>query len=269
MINKNIQKIFWEERSQETRNDTRYNIRFNRYIHDLYTKLSDIASAYLSRSTNGKKKKILKTDLRDAVIDTNRNMLRYLQKKFPYSVLYGLDISENLVQKAKSLYPNLIANGFDLRKWADENYRDFSFIGDYSTLDHIPQKELDKVFEFYSAALSADGIILIIYYRKSLFLNLLDKFYLKFKNKSFYEEAEENGQFYFDDEKINLILRRNNFIIVKEYFINILSLIPWIFWRYLPKFVFSFLVNLELSGGKIFKYNAGMRSLILMKKNGL
>lgn len=266
MKNNMIQTIFWEKRSQENCSESRYDITFNRYIYKLYIEVSDLAYHELSKRSIPGRKKVLKTDLWDAVIDTNRNMLTYLLNKFSGDDLYGLDISYNLVEKAKIRYPKVQCKQFDLTTWENEQYKNFTFIADYSTLDHIPFEQLPKVLQFYSTALSEKGIILIIYYRKSFLLNIVDKVYLKIKKKSFYEEARQKGQFYFNDKDINELLTKQGLSIKSEKYINTLSLIPWIFWKYLPKPFFIFLAKLELLGGKIFQLYAGMRALILVKK---
>lgn len=257
-------KEFWENRSHEHEIKSEYNERLNDYVNLLYQRMTDLAYNYIKREG---KQKILKTDLWDAIIEKERNMLKYLQEKFKWDKIYGVDISENLVNKVKIAYPDVICQQLDLTQWS-KDFKDFSFIWDYSTLDHIQKENLEKVFSFYECALRKWWICLCIYYRRSPIVKISNFLFKIFKKKSFFEKNEEIWQYFFDDSFINQILDKRNFIIKKELNINIFSSFPFSMRKHFSKkTIYNHVNNEVLWNYKLFmNLFSSMKGIILQKK---
>lgn len=256
-------KDFRENRSHENLERSDYNIKLNQYVNSLYKGMTDLASIHIKKTCN---KKILKTDLRDAVIEKERNMLFYLSKKFENDFIYWIDISNHLVEQVKKNYPNVITKQVDLTKW-DLSFMNFDFLGDYSTLDHIEDKNLWKVFAFYHQVLNEDGIGLVIYYRRSPRIKFANWLYKIFSKQSFFEKWEKIWQYFFDDHLVKKNIKNNSMRIIEEYNINILSSFPFFVWKFIPQKIINWLKNKE-SKWKLKLFTSlfsSMRAVIIKK----
>jgi len=144
---------------------------YTHYIGQAYLKAAKKGLMYLKERPEIN---LLKTDLWEEVVERGRNILEKIaQLKKGNLNLYAIDISPVLVNKAKKLIKNAIINEGDVRNLPFSN-NFFDIILDLSTLDHISQNYHNQVFAEYCRVLKKEGILVLVFFRKSPVLSLIN-----------------------------------------------------------------------------------------------
>jgi len=198
MENKDIE--IWNREAQKTLSATPLDW-FSYYMNKSYRKVTEIGINHVCSD----KINLLKTDLWNEGIDYQRDVLG-LYNNYKNINLYGLDISPIVCHCAKSRIKNIhIAQG-DIRTIPLKS-NSFDILLDLSTLDHIPQNETTNVLREYNRVLKKSGIMVLVFWYRSLPVRLLLK--------------EGPTQHYFSLNSIKNDVKKH-FDIIEEYGIGII-----------------------------------------------
>ena len=233
------------------------NIVFSEVYGELIKK---ILNDYLSAEP-----KVLKTDLWNEGIETDRNLAKYVHKTSQKAELVGQDISRIICEYAKQKQENkieivrstLLASPF---------HEKFDLILDVSTVDHIPEKLRRKWILNESNLLKKNGILLISFDSK---LNIFCELFHRLATRKLYPEWT------LIPSNIRYELVNNGFEILHEHSVFILGLFfgthrPWFPLARLLKnreFI-TFIKKIELSKySKILTFLAPQYVFVARKKS--
>lgn len=177
-------------------------------ILTLYRKLYQEKAVLLALSQL-KGSKILKIDLWNEIVEYQRNMLNFLDKR--NLDVYTVEISKILCTKAKPNHNAIIING-DIRQlpFATES---LDYILDLSTIDHLPENQLTTIINEYHRCLTPNGILLLIITYRSWLCRIRKC-----------EENERSVSYFFWLKDIRQTIAK--FKLLKECYISMLQITP-------------------------------------------
>ena len=259
----------WDNNALEKIKGGKINI-YNFYIFDLYKKLTN---KFIEGVVNESSIKVLKTDLWDFVVEKDRDILSYLYSLRCNWEYCGIDISEEIINKAKSLTKNKQFNFLfsDIRR-LEYNNNSFDLVFDFSTIDHVLESELEQVIKEYYRVLKPGGKVLIIFWQASLFIKFLSFFYKIFLKKPIIENNNLNKfQYYFRVNDVVSLANKEGFIVKKNKyylgsFLNILRGPFKVLYLIIPKKFFTLCAKLETSRiSVLFKSFSALCAIELVK----
>lgn len=231
---------------------------FFSYLNNAYMMAVKTGLTQLAKHKENKIK-LLKTDLWNETIETDRNILSFIERRDSFKI-YGIDVSYHICHLAKETLKNTKVVNCDIRSLPFiSNF--FDIVIDISTIDHVPENQIEKVIEEYKRILNDGGILVLISWYKSLSVKYCLLPFLKYVLKI----KDEYPQYYFTLQNLHQRIAQN-FKIVKIHYLGsllchpyigkILTLIPG---RLYKKF-FDLVLKLEFSTrlNFIFKHLGGL-----------
>ncbi|WP_169779521.1 hypothetical protein [Campylobacter curvus] len=193
----NSENRFWDNKAEtynEVLNDT-----FECYIQQKYFYFMEKLFMYCKKDDPV----ILKTDGWDLLYTPIRNPYKMLIKKSSKIII--TDISKPIVYNIQNKYKSIVAKICNIRDLGKLFSGKVDLLIDLSTIDHIPQDQIEYIINSYHNCLSEDGYALIIFWKRSWHYKLLNILFSIYKRRFFNEigneiEANKNGQYYFDEK---------------------------------------------------------------------
>jgi len=185
-------------------------INKNYYLTYMYNNLVDeVLNRYVQKT---KKYTLLKTDLWNEGVDYDREILGHIKNKYNNLSLYGTDISSEVCILAKKRFPFIKIKHGDIRKLPFKSDT-FDFIIDLSTIDHVPENNVNKVITEYNRVLKNEGIVVLVFWKGNFITRKIKKL------------KDTDVQYYFSAKKM-LELTKLRFNISKHFSIGLLLGIP-------------------------------------------
>lgn len=224
------------------------------FLRTLFIKIVNKGLAYLNNKDNIK---MLKTDLWNESISTERNILNeYTGNNIE---IYGMDISHYVCSHI--LDKRIKAVQGDIKKIPFKS-QSMDIVLDLSTLDHIPIEEIEFPLGEYNRILKPGGIMVLIFDSWGFFwkaYNLYTRVIKKLPTNKFMNN-EVDRQYIFNSKKVKKKVSRQ-FKILEEYSIDYFG---WTWnrftapvWKKMPERIYNLIYLLELSGiSKFLKFLA-------------
>lgn len=226
------------------------------YVNKAYSKAIELGFAKID--FNKDKIHVLKTDLWNEVVEVNRDIISPIFNKSDV-LFYGMDISEKIVMMGKEKFRNrenvTLFKG-DIRHIPTDSGI-FDVVIDLSTLDHIPEIEIEKALKEYNRVMKKNGILILVCWYNSFSVKRVLLPFLKY----FLRLNDPFPQYYFSLENL-LEKLRQNFYIIESYYIGSILCYPFIGkpLSFLPQkakeFIIDNLIKIEYS-----KYSKFLKEL--------
>jgi SAM-dependent methyltransferase len=153
-----LDSSFWNNQAEQKKGADALLIRQTKFVADYF---NDVCFSLLKRYVGFSRGCVLKTDLWNESVSTEREVLSY----FNGSYQVGQDISSTVCKGAYARNKALLVSQGDVRNLP---YKDGSFevILDVSTIDHVSQSDAVKVIGEYSRLLADNGMLFLLYAQK-------------------------------------------------------------------------------------------------------